>query len=85
MKLTVEVPDLLRLPLLSRAQVETLLVFPVILQNCLAAGWIAPIARSGNKAQGNEIYSRQSVDGVISRIQSGEMPPAVIRKKEGAL
>lgn len=83
MKITVEVPDLLRLPLLSRAQVEALLVFPVILQNCLAAGWIAPIARSGNKAQGNEIYTRTDIDGVIARITAGEMPPAVIRK-EGA-
>ncbi len=83
MNLTVEVPDLLRLPLLSRAQVETLLVFPVILQNCLQAGWIAPLAKSGNNKQGNEIYGRQAVDAVIARMQAGEMPPA-LRKQGGA-
>jgi hypothetical protein len=79
----VEIPDLMRKPLLSHKEMEILVCYPALLTAALCAGWIAPIGKTGDKGQGVKLYSRQDADGLLARLLSGEMPPSP-RKRGGA-
>ena len=81
MQITIDVPHLTPTRLMSRSDVIQYLRFEVLLVNALAAGWIAPLGKTGNHKNGNELYSRKDVEAVEARILSGEMPPPARIKK----
>ena len=78
----VQVPDLMRKPLLSHKDMEELVCYPALLTAALYSGWIKPIAETGDKGQGVKLYARKDADALIARLLSGEIPPSPERKKE---
>jgi hypothetical protein len=77
----VQVPDLMRKPLLSHRDMEDLVCYPALLTAALCAGWIKPIAKTGDRGQGVKLYSRNDADALLARLLGGEMPPSPTRKR----
>ena len=62
--------DLSTCPLLTTADLETILRMPTLAHKAIKAGWIKPIQSTGR----NYLFRRQDVDKLVARISAGEMP-----------
>ena len=62
--------DLTTCPLLTTADLETILRMPTLAHKAIRAGWIKPIQPTGR----NYLFRRADVDRLVARISAGEMP-----------
>jgi hypothetical protein len=74
MIIKVEMPDLMRKPLLSHKDMEELVCYPALLTAAIYSGWIKPVSKTGDKGQGVKLYSRRDADSLIARLLAGEIP-----------
>ena len=62
--------DLATCPLLTTADLETILRMPTLAHKAIRKGWIKPIQSTGR----NYLFKRADVDRLVARISAGEMP-----------